>query len=188
MPQVPVDPHFFLPMPVVLVGTATDDVANFMAVGWATRANYKPPMLAVGINALSHTHAAILATGVFSVCLPPASLVAETDYCGLVSGKRTDKSGVFPTFKGPALGVPCIETCPVNLECKLTQAVHLPSNTLFIADIVSALCEEGLQRDGVVDVPGLDPLLLTMPDNRYWRLGQETGKAWGEGKRLKKKE
>jgi hypothetical protein len=31
----------------------------------------------------------------------------------------------------------------------------------------------------------IDPLLLTMPDNRYWTLGEYAGDAWNAGKQLK---
>jgi len=34
----------------------------------------------------------------FSVNIPPESLVVETDYVGIVSGKKTDKSNVFEIF------------------------------------------------------------------------------------------
>lgn len=32
----------------------------------------------------------------------------------------------------------------------------------------------------------IDPLLLSMPDNRYWTLGEHAGDAWSIGKSLKK--
>jgi len=41
---------FIYPMPVVLAGTQADNRANFMAVGWVTRANLNPPMVAIGLN------------------------------------------------------------------------------------------------------------------------------------------
>jgi hypothetical protein len=31
----------------------------------------------------------------------------------------------------------------------------------------------------------IKPFTLTMPDNRYWQVGDEAGKAWGAGKKLK---
>ena len=31
----------------------------------------------------------------------------------------------------------------------------------------------------------IDPFVLTMPDNGYWRLGANVGKAWVAGKTLK---
>ena len=34
----------------------------------------------------------------------------------------------------------------------------------------------------------IKPFVLTMPDNRYWALGECIGKAWQEGKILKQDE
>ena len=55
MEKVPVGTNFFIPMPVVLMGTQVDGKANFMAVGWCTRANADPPMIVCGIGNHHHT-------------------------------------------------------------------------------------------------------------------------------------
>jgi flavin reductase (DIM6/NTAB) family NADH-FMN oxidoreductase RutF len=34
---------FLYPMPMVLVGSVVEGKANFMAVGWVSRVNFKPP-------------------------------------------------------------------------------------------------------------------------------------------------
>jgi hypothetical protein len=39
-------------------------------------------------------------------------------------------------------------------------------------------------KDGKPDFPEIDPLFLTMPDNRYWTLGKHAGDAWSAGKKL----
>jgi hypothetical protein len=40
--------------------------------------------------------------------------------------------------------------------------------------------------DGKPDVQKINPFTLTMPDNRYWRVGEMAGRAWSDGKKLKK--
>jgi hypothetical protein len=37
------------------------------------------------------------------------------------------------------------------------------------------------------DVPKMHPLLLTMPDKRYWTVGAHVGEAWSIGKKLMKR-
>ena len=69
-------------------------------------------------------------------------LVAVTDYTGLVSGKRVDKSGLFDLFYGELNAVPMIKECPLTIECKLYQQVELPTNSFFIGEIVNAYSEE----------------------------------------------
>jgi len=186
MEKIRIGPNVFLPMSVVLVGTVVGGRPNFMAAGWASRVNANPPMIAVGINRNHATHTGITETGTFSVNIPHTGMVEKTDYCGLVSGKNTDKAGVFDLFSGDLPGAPMIRSCPLAMECRLVQTVDLPTNTLFIGEIVGAYADEDCLVDGRPDMERIDPLILTMPDNRYWRLGEYAGEAWGAGKRLKK--
>jgi hypothetical protein len=39
--------------------------------------------------------------------------------------------------------------------------------------------------DGNPDIKKIDPLVLTMPDNSYWGIGEFIAKAWNVGKELK---
>jgi flavin reductase (DIM6/NTAB) family NADH-FMN oxidoreductase RutF len=78
-----------------------------------------------------------------------------------------------------------IAECPVNMECKLVQVVELPSNYLFIGEIVGAYCEEGCMTGGKPDIGKVDPFLLTMTDSRYRAVGEHIGDAWSSGKKLK---
>lgn len=73
-------------MPMVLVGTATNGKANFMAAAWCVRVNYEPPMIGVSIGKGKITSEAILANREFSICIPNVDKMAETDYCGTVAG------------------------------------------------------------------------------------------------------
>jgi len=186
MPQVRIDSQVHIPMPVVLVGAMVEGRANFMPVGWVCRANYAPPMLAMGIGHGKWTAKGIREAGAFSVNLPAAAQVEAVDYCGIVTGRKVDKSRMFSTFSGD-LGAPLIAGCPLALECQLRQVVELPSNYLFIGEITGAWAEESVLTNGAPDPQKLDPLFLTMPDNTYWKLGQPTAKAWACGKALKER-
>jgi flavin reductase (DIM6/NTAB) family NADH-FMN oxidoreductase RutF len=176
--------NFFIPMPVVLVGTQVNGRANFMTVGWCARANANPPMIACGIGNHHYTAKGIAETKTFSVNIPSSDLLGKTDYCGLVSGEKTDKSSVFDVFYGSQKTAPMIRECPVTLECRLIQMIPLPTNSLYIGEIMGAYAEGAVIKDGKPDFPAIDPLFLTMPDNRYWTLGKYAGDAWSAGKKL----
>jgi flavin reductase (DIM6/NTAB) family NADH-FMN oxidoreductase RutF len=79
MDKIPVSPNFFIPMPVVLVGTQVTGKANFMTVGWCSRANANPPMVSCGINKVHFTPEGIRENRTFSVNIPPLSLLEKTD-------------------------------------------------------------------------------------------------------------
>ena len=178
--------HVIPPMPVALVGALVGGKPNFMAVGWLTRVNHQPPMLAVALNKQHHTPKGIIENGTFSACFPNVAMAQITDYCGVVSGRKADKSELFEVFYGETETAPMIAECPLNIECKLVQTVELPSNNLYIGEIVNAYSEERFMTDGKLDFQKLDPLLLTMPDNNYWSFGENVGKAWKDGAALKK--
>jgi flavin reductase (DIM6/NTAB) family NADH-FMN oxidoreductase RutF len=172
---------FVYPMPMTLVGAMVEDKPNFMAAAWVSRVNNRPPMMAVAIGS-HHTNAGIHEHRAFSVNIPSLDMLEVTDYCGLVSGRKVDKSELFTLFYGELAHAPMIEACPVSLACRLVQAVELPSNTLFIGEIVEAFASAEVVTDGKPDIEKMRPFTLTMPDNRYWTVGEVAGRAWGSGR------
>lgn len=184
--QMRIDNNVIPPMPVALVGTVVEGKVNFMTVAWCARANFKPPMIAVAIGKPHHSTQGILENKTFSVCLPDCGMEQVTDYCGIVSGAKKDKSDLFSSFFGELKTAPMINECPVNLECTLAHVLELPSNNLFVGEIVGAFAREDVLEQGELAVEKMHPILLTMPDNRYWELGKCVGKAWKDGLALKR--
>jgi len=181
------DQTCILPMATTILGSHFQGRPNFMALGWLTRVNFKPPMLGVAVNQGHASHAAIVETGEFSVNFPTVDMVEVTDYVGLVSGKRVDKSKLFEIFYGELKGAPMISECPLTIECKLSKTVELPTNSFFIGEIVGSYCEEQFLTNGAPDIKKVKPFLLTMPDKRYWSVGDPIGRAWSDGKAMKKR-
>ncbi len=176
---------FLYPMPMVLVGTVFKGKVNFMAVGWISRVNNRPPLMAIAIGA-HHTNKGIDENKEFSINIPDVSLIEKTDYCGLVSGSKTDKSVVFDVFYGENKNAPLIKECPIGMSCILYQAVKLPTNTIYIGEPKEVFTEEKFMTDSKLDIKKIKPFTLTMPDNQYWSIGENLGRAWSIGKGLKK--
>jgi flavin reductase (DIM6/NTAB) family NADH-FMN oxidoreductase RutF len=177
---------FLYPMPMVLVGSVVEEKSNFMAVGWVSRVNFKPPLFAVALGP-HHTNKGIDENREFSINIPDVSLIEKTDYCGLVSGSVKDKSQIFKVFFGGLGKAPLIEECPVCISLSLFDSVKLPFNTLYIGEPKEVYSEEKYMSDNMLDIKKVKPFTLTMPDNRYWSVGENLGKAWSIGKILKKK-
>ena len=172
------------PMPVVLVGAVVGGRANLLAVGWISRVNNQPPMLAMALNKRHYTNDGIREHREFSVNVPGMDLLEKADYCGLVSGKEADKSKLFNIIYGKLRSAPLIRECPLCMACTLVEVVSLPSNDLFIGEIVEAYADEGCLTAGSPDISKMQPFTLTMPDNTYWRIGEKAGKAWDAGRKL----
>ncbi|MGA3206473.1 MAG: flavin reductase family protein [Syntrophales bacterium] len=183
MEKIKLDRNSFLyPMPMVLVGAVVAGRANFMAVGWVSRVNFNPPLMAVALGKSHYTNAGIHKNKAFSVNVPGIDLLEKVDYCGIVSGEKTDKSKMFDVFYGELPGAPMIRECPLSLECRLVNTMDLPTNRLFIGEIVGAYTEERYLTEGKPDIKKISPFTLTMPDNNYWKIGENAGKAWSAGK------
>jgi flavin reductase (DIM6/NTAB) family NADH-FMN oxidoreductase RutF len=176
---------FCLPWAQTILGTHLNGKVNFMALDWLTRVNFKPAMLGICVNKINASHGAIIDTGEFSVNLPSSDMVEITDYTGLVSGKRTDKSDLFEVYYGELKSAPLIKSCPLSIECKVSQNVDLPTNSFFIAEIINIYTEDIYLTDGKPDIEKMKPFLLTMPDNRFWSIGGCVGNAWNAGKKIK---
>lgn len=184
--KVRLAPNLLPPMPVTLVGATVGGRPNFMAAAWVTRVGNAPPLLGVSINHRQLTGQGIRETKTFSVCLPGPDLVEQTDYCGLVSGRTVDKAALFDVFYGETETAPMIRQCPLCLELRLERIVELAHQALFIGEIVAGWSDGDVLTDGKPDPAKYRPLLLTMPDNRYWTLGETVAEAWSVGKALKK--
>ena len=186
MGKIKIDTNAFLyPMPMVLIGATVENRANFMAVAWVSRVNVRPPMIGMALGKTHYTNAGIHENGTFSVNVPGMDLLEKVDYCGLVSGKNDDKSRLFDLFYGELPHTPMIQQCPLCMECRLVNVVDLPTNALFIGEIIGAYTEERFLTEGKPDSRKMVPFTLTMPDNTYWGMGNNVGKAWSTGKNLK---
>jgi flavin reductase (DIM6/NTAB) family NADH-FMN oxidoreductase RutF len=175
---------FVFPNPVALLGAVVKDRANFMAIGWVSRVNAKPPLMGVSVHKSHHTGKGIRETKTFSVNFPRAEMVEVVDYCGIFSGKKVDKSQLFDIFYGELATAPMVVKCPLCMECRLVNVVDFPTNMFFVGEIVASYTEEKYLTKGKLDITKMNPLVLTMTDKSYWRIGDFVARAWHTGKGL----
>ena len=181
------DVGFISPMVQTILGTQYEGKPNFMALGWAMRVNANPCLIGACVHKSHASYDAIMETNQFSICFPTADMVAVTDYVGLASAKRTDKSEVFDVFYGDLENAPMIRECSMCYELRVHTPVDLGSNTFFIGEVKGVWSEDKYFTDGAPDVKKMNPFLLSMPDNQFWSVGDVIGRAWHDGKALKNK-
>ena len=128
------------PLPAVLVGADVDGKPSYLTIAHVGLASTKA--ITLSINKVHYINRWIIENKTFSVNLPSESMVVETDYCGLVSGKDTDKGALFTNFYGKLKTAPMIEQCPLNMECKLVNTVDMGTHDLFIGEVMETYCEE----------------------------------------------
>jgi flavin reductase (DIM6/NTAB) family NADH-FMN oxidoreductase RutF len=172
------------PMPTVLVGAVVDGKPNFATI--AHVGIMEITSVSLGMNKQHFTNKGIKENKTFSINIPSAKMVVETDYCGLNSGRNEDKTKLFKTFYGILKTAPMIEECAINMECELVKTVDFPRHDVFVGRIAETYCDESVITEGVVDVSKVQPILFVMNDSSYWSIGSKIGKAWSVGEKLAK--
>jgi flavin reductase (DIM6/NTAB) family NADH-FMN oxidoreductase RutF len=180
------------PIPIVLAGAQVDGKPNYATIGDCGLMGINPPLVYISLHENHHTTTGVIAHQAFSINLPSTDMLAVTDYCGIVSGRDVDKSALFESFYGDLHTVPMIETCPVNLECEVVHAFQIEHRYVFVGKVVQVHIDEAFvsEQDGrkrVADMTRLDPIIYGL-DNRYYRIGEQIGVGYREGKVLQKNE
>ena len=164
------------PVPVVLVGCADEELgANLLTIAWTGIDCSDPPTIHVSIRPSRHSHRIVARSGCFTVNLPTRGMLQQVDFCGIVSGRDGDKwrrSGLTP-LSSRVVAAPIVAECPVNFECAVRHVIPLGSHDMFVGEILSRHADEGLVRDGRLDVSSLP--LIAYVNGEYWSLGERIG-------------
>jgi len=180
--------NLLYPTPTTIVGAIVEGKPNFITIAHIGIVNHaKPYLISLSMGKAHYTNTGIKESKAFSVNIPSEDLVVATDYVGLVSGKKTDKSGVFDVFYGKLEKAPMITECPINMACKLYDIYDTPTHDLFIGEIFETYADESVLKNGKVDLARLKPLLFDMSSIKYWSIGNPVAGCWNIGKQLKKK-
>jgi flavin reductase (DIM6/NTAB) family NADH-FMN oxidoreductase RutF len=175
------------PMPVPLVVSGSGDELGVMAVAWIGIASATPPSVGMAIRNSRRTLELIRATREFTVNIPPVRLAEVVDYCGIVSGRKTDKfadTGLTP-LPSAVVSTPILAECPYNMECRVTQELELGEYALVIGEVVETHVEEEAwdAEAARIDLDVLDPLAYCGGVREYRGLTPKVADAFVVGKR-----
>ncbi len=150
------DPFTMLsPVPAVMVSccdTAKDAKPNIITIAWAGTVNSDPPMVSISVQKKRYSYDMILGSGEFVINLVGTKECKAMDYCGVKSGRETDKWADCHYTPVPVKGLkyaPAIGECPGYLACKVRQTIELGSHVMFIGEVVDCGVQEALfDEDG----------------------------------------
>jgi flavin reductase (DIM6/NTAB) family NADH-FMN oxidoreductase RutF len=170
--------NMLAPVPVVLVscGGTGGWKPNLITIAWIGSVCSHPPMLSIAVRPERYSHGIIKRTGEFVVNVPSADQAKATDWCGVVSGRDTDKFSATGLTRAPALklGCPIVAECPLNIECRVKKALPLGSHTLFLAEVVAVQVS-----DHLLDANGRLTLekagLIAFAHGHYFAVGRPIG-------------
>ena len=165
------------PLPAVLVTCGTMDKANVMTVAWTGIVNTDPPMTYISVRPERYSYEIIRDRREFVINLPTAQMARTVDYCGVKSGRDTDKiAGChLNLLPGEMVRAPLIAECPLQLECRVRQEMPLGSHHMFLADILAVRVDPAvLDQAGRLRIDQCG--LLAYAHGQYFALGKILGK------------
>lgn len=178
MGKIKIQNRPFGPFPTVLVGAEVNGRPNYVTIGACGVVSLKP-VLYISLKSTHYTTSGVKESGFFSANIPSANLIQKTDYCGIASGHRTDKSNLFTPFYDEAGKAPMIQECPMNFLCKVIQTIPVFDFEMFLGEVVAVYVNEQCLTDGKPDPIKINPLILMGPN--YCNLEQAVGAVFKAG-------
>lgn len=166
------------PLPAVLVscGGSPEDY-NLMTAAWTGTLCTDPPMCYVSIRPERHSYGLIKKYGEFVLNLTTEELAKATDWCGVKSGRDTDKwaaMGLHP-LPGHAVKAPIVAESPLSIECRVVQILELGSHHAFIAEVVH-IAADSRYMDAATGKFDLEAAgLMAYSHGQYYTLGKRLG-------------
>ncbi len=177
------------PAPVWAVGAYDEhNKPNAMIAAWGGICCSQPACLTVSVNPSRHTFSGIIKHKAFTVSVCPEWLAAESDYLGMVSGRKEDKfavTGLTPV-RSDVVDAPYIEEFPLILECALIHSYDVGGHTMLVGEIKDVKCDEDKLVDGNPDPEKIRALIFSPGSRAYHTLGKRVGTGFNMGKKFMK--
>ncbi|MBR6789991.1 MAG: flavin reductase family protein [Oscillospiraceae bacterium] len=176
------------PVPPALVTCGTVEAPNVLTVGWTGILATHPAMTYVSIRPERYSYPLIREGGCFVINLPTEKLARAADFCGVRSGRDTDKFALCGLTAGEAstVSAPVLNESPVNIECRVKEIIELGSHHMFLAEITAIQVDDGLVDENgklCLDRAGL----IAYAHGEYYSLGEKLGTfGWSVRKKKKK--
>lgn len=169
--------NMLYPLPVVLVSCADGrGKDNILTVAWAGTTCSNPPMLSISVRPERYSYPMIDGTGEFVVNLTTEKLAYAADYCGVKSGRDTDKwkEMHLTREKADIVCAPLIGESPVNIECRVTEKRNLGSHVMFLAEVMAVHADEAyLDEKRKFHLEDASPIVYS--HGTYYALGKSLG-------------
>ena len=180
--------NMLYPVPAVMVSCRREgEKPNIITVAWAGTICSDPAMVSISVRKERYSHDIIKDSGEFVVNLTTRKLCYATDYCGVKSGRNTDKFADMHLTpqQSVKIAAPAIKESPVNIECKVKDIIELEckvknitplgSHDMFIAEVVAVNVDEKLlDSKGALRLQDAD--LIAYSHGQYYTLGDNIGK------------
>ncbi len=168
------------PTPVILA-TSIDEAGkpNVCTLAASGILSGNPPHVSISIRPSRYSYELITRAREYVINIPTATIVKETDYCGIVSGRTVDKfkATKLTPIEAKEVKPPIIKECPVSLECKVKDIIDLGSHSVFVGEVVNVNVDENvLGQSKKIAYEKLKPITWNPITEEYHSLGERLGK------------
>ena len=164
------------PLPPVMVTCGTMEKPNVLTIAWTGIVNSEPPLTYISVRPSRYSYNIIKEAKEFVINISTLELAKACDYCGVKSGKNTDKFKDMNLEIEPCAKVkaPMLKKAPLSLECKVKEITHFETHDMFLAEIVNVNVDDRfLEEDGRLALEKAG--LLAFVHGRYYTLGRDLG-------------
>lgn len=165
------------PLPPALISSGSVETPNVMTAAWTGIIASDPALTYVSIRPSRYSHEIISKTKEFVINVPNLPLVKATDFCGVKSGRNTNKFEAcnLTPAKCEKISAPQILEAPISLECKVIDVQTYGTHDMFLAEIVGVNVDDKyINKDGALDVEKAG--LIAYAHGFYYTLGRKLGK------------
>lgn len=181
--------NMLYPLPAVMVSCGDrEGRTNIITVAWTGTVCTNPAMVYISVRPQRYSYDLLRDSGEFVINLTTEKLLRAADWCGVKSGRDTDKWKEMHLTPGRASRLdwaPVIEEAPVNIECRVTEVKELGSHHMFLARVEAVQADKDyMDADGRFRLN--DAGLIAYSHGEYLELGKKNG-SFGYSVKKKKR-
>lgn len=165
------------PLPPALISSGTIKKPNVMTAAWTGIIASDPVITYVSIRPSRYSHEIISQTKEFVINVPNLPLLKATDFCGVKSGRNTDKFKAcsLTPEKCDFIKAPQIKEAPISLECKVLSVQTYGTHDMFLAEVLAVHVDDQYVNDkGALNLQKAN--LIAYAHGFYFALGKKLGK------------
>lgn len=181
--------NMLYPLPAVMVSCGDREGRNnIITVAWTGTVCTNPAMVYISVRPQRYSYDLLRDSGEFVINLTTEKLLRAADWCGVKSGRDTDKWKEMHLTPGRASRLdwaPVIEEAPVNIECRVTEVKELGSHHMFLARVEAVQADKDyMDADGRFRLN--DAGLIAYSHGEYLELEKKKG-SFGYSVKKKKR-
>jgi flavin reductase (DIM6/NTAB) family NADH-FMN oxidoreductase RutF len=179
------------PVPAALIVTASGEETNIITIAGIAVVSSTPLTLGITLSKSRYSLELMRKSKEFTVNIPCADYVNEVDYCGITSGRKVNKFADtgLTAVNSIKVGVPIIDECPYNIECRLVREIDLGDWVFVLGEILETHIDEDKYDESSkahIAIAKVNALVYCSKAREYWSMGQKLADGFSAGKTLLK--